>query len=268
MLVDGREQDQISVLDRGLHYGDGFFETVAVVSGKPGLWSLHEQRMRDSAKRLKLQIANASDFLADLHRLAGSDSCVIKFIVTRGAGGRGYRVPQQHQSTRIAIRYDWPDYPGEYSSNGIEAIVCKTRLCHNPALAGIKHLNRLENVIARSEWTNQDIPEGIMLDQEDNIVEGTMTNIFIEKNGDTLLTPKLNRCGVAGIQRSNLILLAKAIGIDVVASDISVESITDNVQLFVCNSLIGIWPIRKIGNRNFRIGKLTLTLQDKLAQQP
>ncbi|TNF98329.1 MAG: aminodeoxychorismate lyase [Gammaproteobacteria bacterium] len=267
MLVNGQKQDQVSVLDRGLHYGDGVFETIGIVSGKPKLWSLHDQRLRHSGQRLNLHIEPEQAFLSDIERLAKSDTCVIKFIVTRGEGGRGYRPLQDHRSTRIAIRYGSPDYPPEYSANGVDVTVCNTRLCHNNAMAGIKHLNRLENVLARSEWDDLNIAEGLMLDHDGKIIEGTMSNIFIEKKDGILLTPKLDQCGVAGVQRENVIMIANQMGIETLVDDIRLEDISEKDHLFLCNSLIGIWPVRKLDGRVFEVGKLTRRFQQMLTDQ-
>ena len=120
------------------------------------------------------------------------------------------------------------------------------RYAHNSVLAGIKHLNRLEQVLARSEWTDSSIAEGVVLDHEENVIEGTMSNVFYIK-GKTLYTPELSACGVDGIIRRKVITLATELHLEICINKISLKSLMDADEIFMCNSVIGVWPIKMLG---------------------
>ncbi len=267
-LINGISTACIDVHDRGLHYGDGVFETFAVCNGMPALWDLHMQRLLLGCQRLNFPAFD----LALLHSEAlslcrGVTQGVLKIIITRGVGGRGYRPPPSavptalaHPcaaagATRMLALYPWPEYPAAFWSEGVAVRVCATRLGCNPALAGIKHLNRLEQVIARSEWEDVRVPEGLMLDTQGNVIEGTMTNLFVVRNGQ-LLTPDVSQCGVAGVMRHWILTCARAAGIPWAITALTLDTVVSADEVFLCNSVIGIWPVRDIHNIN-DIGHIT-----------
>ncbi len=253
ILVNGVETEQISVTDRGLQYGDGLFETIAVVDGKPEFWGRHMARLQRGAEKLSIPLPPEELLLAEAEQIVGSDDSshsVLKITITRGSGGRGYRPPESPTPTRILALSPWPEYPAGYYRTGARLHICKTRLGNNPSLAGIKHLNRLEQVIARDEWSDLEIAEGLMLDGENNLIEGTMSNIFFVK-GDELITPELTKCGVAGVMRELLIDRLQGEEIPVTIRPISLGELDAFDEAFCSNSLIHIWPIRQIGDRGF-----------------
>jgi 4-amino-4-deoxychorismate lyase len=141
--------------------------------------------------------------------------------------------------------------------------VCETRMGHNPALAGIKHLNRLEQILARQEWNDPHIMEGLLLDSNDHIIEGTMSNIFMVK-GAVLKTPDLQLCGVAGITRAIILELASQQSIKTQIDQIELDELLQADELFLCNSLIGLWPVISLESNTFRKGRLTSRLQTLL----
>ena len=270
ILVNGKHGDLLSVTDRGLAYGDGLFETIAVHGGKPQLLDLHWQRLAQGCDRLRIPMPDLSCLQQDLDILladaatSNASGCVIKVIITRGSGGRGYRIPDEIEVTRIAMRMDWP-YGDDTQADGIQCIVCNTRLSPQPALAGVKHLNRLEQVLARSEWTDDKIAEGLMLCNRGNIIEGTMSNVFFVNRDSVLMTPDLSACGIAGVKRENVLRLAKEAGMQVVISDIDQSRLAEFDEVFVTNSLIGIWPVTAIDEMIYDIGPVTRKLQRLLA---
>jgi len=184
---------------------------------------------------------------------------VLKIIITRGPGGRGYRPDETSTATRIVGLLPWPDYPEQYSTEGVSLRFCETRLGVNPALAGIKHLNRLEQILASREWQDTEYAEGLMLDQQGNIVEGTRTNLFMIKDGK-LTTPDLSQCGVAGIMRANILELACRLGLQNEITTINSEQLLQSDEVFVTNSLIGLWPVNRIEQNDYRIGPVTRQL--------
>lgn len=242
-LVNGNNKQQIPAGDRGLHYGDGLFETIAVIEGRPRHWQLHMQRLVQGCERLKLVMPDADLLFDDVTRVTlDMPSAVVKIIITRGSLGRGYRFDEASTDvTRIVSSYDWPDYPKSYYQQGVRLRICDTQISHQSALAGLKHLNRLENVLARNEWQDDSFAEGLMCDTEGHVIEGTMSNLFWIEKG-TLYTPELHLCGVHGIMRSRVIAGAKELGISCHEEKTSVERLQTADEVFVCNSIIGIWP--------------------------
>lgn len=253
-LINGAPGDAVAVTDRGLHYGDGLFETLAVRDGHCEFWDRHMQRLHAGCERLRIPAPDSAQ-LADEARQLVHDSarCVLKIIVTRGSGGRGYRVPDTAQPTRILLRGDWPDHPHAHAEQGVRVRLCTQRLGTNPALAGLKHLNRLEQVLARMEWDDSSIArgiargiaEGLLRDHAGHVIEGTYTNVFMVRHG-RLVTPILDVCGVAGVMRGMVLELATAAGIDCMERAVSLDELYAAEELFLTNSLIGIWPISEL----------------------
>ncbi len=256
MLVNGKEQTTIEIMDRGFQYGDGLFETIEVRQNTPIFLEKHLQRLNTDSQRLYLPPLDLELLRAEISQLCqNAGNAVLKVIITRGSGGRGYRQPDDIQSSRILSLHPFPDYPKNYYTNGLVTRVCKTRLGLNPTLAGMKHLNRLEQVLARAEWNNSDIHEGIMLDFNGRVIEGTMTNLFYAKNGE-LFTASLTLCGIAGILRGWIFEQMRAI-----EHDFFIEDLLDADEIFVCNSIMGICGVQEIENQSFRVGKITTELQ-------
>ena len=265
-LINGQAEDCIKVQDRGFQYGDGLFETIAIINGVAPMWECHMQRLQKSCERLQLDFPGNELLLQEVQKLTDKQNkCVIKIIVTRGSGGRGYRYPETESLTRVISLHPWPDYPATNWQNGVRVTECKTRLAQQPVLAGLKHLNRLEQVIARNEWTEKDIAEGIMFDSNNNLVEGTYSNIFLIKNNQ-LYTPDLSACGVSGVMREYIINLAEELEINLNICQLSKEDLMSADELFICNSLIGIWPVKQVNNSSFSIGPLTKQLLEKIQQ--
>jgi len=189
---------------------------------------------------------------------------VVKLIVTRGSGGRGYQLPDEINPTRILSLHPKPDYPKSNSSRGIKLHLCETRLGLNPHLAGVKHLNRLEQVLARNEWQEESIAEGLMLDMQGQPVEGTMTNIFWLQDG-RLCTPSLQHCGVEGIMRSQILRVAESIDLPVAIKDYAIDDILNSEAPFVCNSVLGIWPVMQFLSQQWSPHPMIKILQEKTA---
>ncbi len=263
-LVNGAAADTVAVTDRGLLYGDGVFETLAVIDGAPQLWTRHIARLQEGCARLGIAPVDAALFAGEAQQLCrNAERAVLKIIVTRGSGGRGYRPDASSRPTRILQRFPWPDYPHGCATEGVAVRLCRLRMGHNPQLAGIKHLNRLEQVLARGEWDDPDIREGLLQDQQGRLIEGTMSNVCLVQDR-RLLMPELARCGVAGVIRALLLELAEAQGIATAVRDIEVSELATADEVLLCNSLIGIWPVTRIDARLYPAGKLTRQLQGLL----
>ena len=264
-LVNGSDTGCVDTADRGLAYGDGVFETIAVDATGPRYWNRHMARLQSGCHRLGIAAVDETVLRKEcdnlLERVPKDRDYVLKIIVTRGVGGRGYRPDTSATPTRILQLHDWPELPS--GSNGIRATLCSLRLGNNPQLAGIKHLNRLEQVLARAEWSDPDIREGLMLDQRGRVIEGTMSNLFLVKNS-VLHTPDLTRCGVAGIMRNIVLEIAQKQDYAPRVSDITLNEVFMADELFVCNSLIGIWPVTGLDSNRYPVGPVTTALQKYL----
>ena len=258
--INGVEQPDIAVADRGLQYGDGLFETLAVFDGQCPRFQDHYQRLSAGCDRLGLPQPDETLLLQEVAKAAqGKNKAVIKLIVTSGAGGRGYSRPAKLQTTRIVMLHDWPEYPQTNWQEGIALRLCQTRLGCNPTLAGIKHLNRLEQVLARNEWQGNEDAEGLMLDMNGNVIEATMSNVYLVRD-NTLYTPKTDNCGVAGVMRRWILANAPNLNIKVVETAISIEDIKQADEVILSNSLIGLWPVKAFETCQFQAGPVYWSL--------
>ena len=255
-------------MDRGLHYGDGLFETIACIDGKLQFWHEHLERMRSGALRLGIETAAIDHFENDVLSLLEKNNishCVIKLVLTRGESDRGYRSASPQKTTRIVFISDLPQFSESYNTQGIKARFCQQPVSKNSALAGIKHLNRLDNVLARNEWRDE-YQEGLMLDESGHVVEGTMSNVFAVKNNQ-LLTPSLNSSGVDGIIRGQILAIARELDVETQILEIKKSDMESMDEIFVCNSLIGIWPVSVLDNKTYEVGVLTSNLAQALQQR-
>ena len=268
ILINGQAESSIAVTDRGLQYGDGLFETLAVIDGQFPLWERHMRRLKSGCEKLSLNcpdeellLKEATALVCDISR--NKIKSVLKIIISRGIGERGYFY-SDNSPTRIMICSAWPEYPLENWQKGIRIHVCSTRLAQQPALAGIKHLNRLEQVIARNEWQDKAMDEGIMLDQDDDVIEGTFSNLFLVNNG-CLQTPDLSLSGVAGVMRDYIMEQAENLDIKTETKKIKLDDVLGADEVFVCNSLIGIWPVVNIQGHSLKVGDITRSLQKQIS---
>lgn len=256
-LINGQPGTQVSIEDRGLLYGDGLFETIAVHNGQPTLWDRHMQRLMLGCARLAIPAPSLNLLYKEaLDVIGGTQQAVLKVIITRGSAGRGYRASLTGPATRILSLHPWPNYPEHFRQQGVVVRICSTRLACNPLLAGLKHLNRLEQVLARGEWDDASIAEGLMLDTAGHVIEGTLSNIFAVRN-DVLITPDLLASGVAGIMRGLILEQLPVLSITSRVVPFYVDELLTMQEIFLCNSLFGIWPVRELAGVSFPVGPLT-----------
>jgi 4-amino-4-deoxychorismate lyase len=258
--VDGQPADALSLKDRGLAYGDGLFETIAVRGGQPLLLDRHLARLVDGCSRLAIA-TNHELIRSELLAYAGAlNEGVLKFIITRGDSLRGYAPDPSAQARRILQGNPPAVYPAVHGEQGVRLFPCATRLSRQPLLAGLKHLNRLEQVIARAEWQDTEHAEGLMLDLAGRVIEGVFSNLFLIRDG-VLITADLKRCGVAGVMRAELLFQAESLGIPTQITDISLDQLQWADEVFVCNSVYGVWPVRAYAALSWSVGPLTRKLQ-------
>jgi len=249
VYVNGQRSDHISVYDRAFQYGDGLFETIAVVNGKPALLDLHLQRLRSGLSRLSFPELPMQPLVDDIQdKCQKFDSAALKLVVTRGESRRGY-LPSATPKINVLLAFS--------EKNNYESIVpaialcfCNTQLGINPLLAGIKHLNRLEQVLAKKESHERGYKDGLVSDLDGNIIEATSANLFLWKDSK-LITPDLERCGINGVVRQLVFNIAEQMDIPVVIGNISKADCNNADALFISNSLNGIIPVKKLEDTSF-----------------
>jgi 4-amino-4-deoxychorismate lyase len=259
-LVNGVDAGAIAADDRGLQYGDGLFETMAAREGRIRAFPLHMARLDAGCARLGIPMPPA-DLIEDecLQVLEDLGTGVVKLIVTRGSGPRGYRPPHEPTVTRVVMA-GAPRAALE-AGEGIAVCVCETRLSRNERLAGIKHLNRLEQVLACAEWDDAGIAEGLMLATDDRVIGATAANIFLVRHG-RLYTPDIRDCGVAGVMRQQVLTLAKALEIGVEVGDFGLPELRAADEIFLTNALTGIRPVTEVKEEgSWPLGELTQRLR-------
>jgi len=257
-MINGVLTDQLTVADRGFQYGDGVFETLLADNGKLQYWVEHMRRLAKGCQRLQIPVPDASLLQREVNQLLDSTLTrqVIKIVITRGSGQRGYQTPNPVRPTRVLMRTDAPHVPVNYLAEGVRLNVCQARLANNPVLAGIKHLNRLEQILARAEWNDPDITDGIMLNTSQHVIETTAANLFwVTQN--QLFTPDLSQCGVEGIVRQQIIELAKVLQIPCTIGQFTIEEMMIADEIFITNCVRRIWPVRQIEQRTWSVGKHT-----------
>lgn len=169
-------------------------------------------------------------------------------MLTRGSGGRGYRAPDPASPRGMLYTTPWPEFPPDAAARGVAVRTCALRLAEQPVLAGIKHLNRLEQVLARREWDDPGIHEGLLLDTAGRVIEGISANLLLFRDG-VMVTPALDRCGVAGVVRGLALEIAPRLGLRVEVRDVAATELPDFSSMALTNSLIGVWPIATLDGR-------------------
>lgn len=265
LLVNGVEcanpASAIAAGDRGLSYGDGLFETMSLQRGKVRFLESHLARLSLGCERLGIRNTDERALRAEIAQISASiDAGVLKIVVTRGAGTRGYRASAGSSPTRIVSLHE-PASAGNFS---IRVRWCETRLSRNPVLAGIKHLNRLEQVLAQNEWSDAAIEEGFMLDGEGELVSATAANVFVVRDRE-LVTSDLRYCGVRGVMRGEVIRLANQLGVSVHEEPLWPEDLDTASEVFVTNAIRGIRAVATLDHYAWPPGPVTQALSSALA---
>jgi 4-amino-4-deoxychorismate lyase len=248
-LLNGSTDEGLSILDRAFAYGDGIFRTLLVRNGKPIKWNLHYAKLQDDCERLKIICPDEALILKEVRCLFKSDgNGVLKIIVSRGESARGYAVPANIKANRVVIKLPEPIYPVTNVDEGVKLFLCHIRLSKQPLLAGVKHLNRLENVMARMEFNDPDFADGLILDEDGFVIEGTMSNVFA-RFGNTLLTPDLSQSGVAGVTRQRILTMSDSLGVEVKVKAFTLDALLDADEVIICNTLFGAWQVRSLSNK-------------------
>lgn len=240
-LGAGESEISLNSNNRGLAYGDGLFETMRYVDREIPLWAHHKERLLHSLKRLQIKLKEPL-LEAELNKVIAASpkkgTRLIKLIVTRGDSDRGYMADPKARAHLIWQILEAPPCYQRTLSIGL----CETRLADQPLLAGMKHLNRLEQVLARLEWGDE-WDDALMCDYQGQLIETVSANLFVLK-GTTLLTPGLEKCGVAGVMRSYLIeRIFPKYDLQVEECDLGTEDLQQADGLWLCNSVRGLGEV-------------------------
>jgi len=248
-LVDGVPGESIGSTDRGLHYGDGLFETISCHDGRARWLSLHLERLRHGCERLRLPFHDYRVLEQEIAALAdGQQRCLVKAIITRGlATRRGYGPAGDERPTRIVSRHPWPQTP-QRATPGFRVGISGVRLGTNPALAGLKHLNRLEQVLAQIALAEDGLDEVLMMSSADRVIGGSMSNVFFADQSG-LFTPLLTDCGVAGVMRRLVLQTAGKLGIQVHERAVACAELNVVRAAFVTNVRWGLQPVDALAGR-------------------
>ncbi len=249
-LVNGKPESQISIYNRGFRYGDGLFETMAVKNKLPEMWDSHYQRLKLGCARLKIDNIPESDtLLSELRSICPKEGKYIaRITITRQATGRAYRVHETLSPLRLVSLFPWPKL--DDTSAGIRLQSCEHKLASSSILAGLKHLNRLDQVLASLEIDYDNYDEGIVSDFSEQIISGTMSNLFCVSAG-VLQTPNLEQGGIEGTMRALVLQTANLIGIESAIKSINIDELRNAEEVFMTNSLWSIKPVRQLNEIKF-----------------
>jgi len=268
VLVNGVRDASISARDRGLHFGDGLFETLACLKGRPRFLALHLERLAYGCERLQITPPDPDELYAEVRDMARAtaERGIVKIIVTGGeAIARGYARSGHERATRITLRYPWPHEDPVRLHDGVMVRTLTARLGENPRLAGLKHCNRLEQILARAELsTDTSLAEGLMFSSSGNLTCATASNVFLVRESG-LLTPRIDLCGVAGVMRRVILREARQVGIPTRECELRAQDLQTADEVFLTNARIGIWPVRWLDGRALTPGPVTRHLQSVMA---
>ena len=252
--VNGKLVNGIAPTNRGFAYGDGVFRTMRLLQGELQDWPLHYQTLVADCSKIQIVCPSAELLMQEFKYFMASANeeetqfSIIKIIITRGDGARGYAPPAICEPTRVFVQSPLPVYPPEIYHEGVALYTCQTRLAHQPLLAGIKHLNRLENVLARAELKDPRFFDGLLRDYENHVIEAVSSNLFIRKGG-LVMTPALDQCGVSGVMRQKILDWYKTQGQQVVVTSLLIENLLEAEAVVIANSVYGVLQVSQIDDQ-------------------
>lgn len=260
--IDGVPGTMLPADDRGLNYGDGLFETLAVRMGVARFLEAHLARLASGCVRLGIRFDAMDELRAEISSAVklAPPRAILKIIVTRGSAIRRGYAPQGHESARRILSL-WPDALLPTSiAEGVALHRAASTLSDNPALAGIKHLSRLENVMAAAEAAAAGAFESLLFDGSGHVISGAMSNLFIAREG-RVLTPRLDRCGVAGVMRGVVLRECAALKIPAGDGRVTLDALLEADEAFITNARLGVVPVLRVGEHSFHMTTLARRLR-------
>ena len=260
-LIDGDFSKNINPFDRGLSYGDGVFRTFLVVNGQPINWDMHYKKLKDDATTLKIKVPLKKNLLNDIKRLFSTNKIYIgKIIITRGASDRGYKYNKNIKSTRIVLRIEYEKINKRFYLGGVRLKICDTRVTHHDIYGGAKHLNRIDNVLAKAEL-NSTVFDGLMLDVNGYINECVSSNIFA-RYGKVIVSPKQNNAGVSGVCKQIIVKNIKSLGFKFKYKDIKPAKLKKADEVIITNSVFGALYVNQIEEKKWKNDLFTSLIRD------
>jgi len=254
-LINGKKSSGLNPFDRGLAFGDGVFRTMKIQNGVPKFWKFHYEILSHDANSIQIDIPSSRILLNDIKKLFFEPGNFVgKFIITRGVSGRGYQFKNNIKCTRVLLKNKFTPVKKEMVKTGVCLQVCKQKISENSTLSGIKHLNRLENVLAKTELEEENF-DGILLDSHGHVNE-CISSTIIMRVGDTLYVPNQSGAGVSGVTKKIIIDNAAFMGYKVKIKNILLDDLIKSDEVVITNSIIGAIPIRKINNKKWKLFKL------------
>lgn len=244
-LINGTEQQYLAVNDRATQFGDGCFTTARIIDGQIQFASAHLRRLQLACERLFIPFTDWQLLAQEMASLSqGRKDGVVKAIITRGAGGRGYSAANCVTPTRIVSVAAKPAHYARWQQEGVTLALSEIRLGRNPALAGIKHLNRLEQVLIRAGLEQTTADEALVLDSDGWVIECCAANIFW-RQGNNVYTPRLDQAGVDGIMRQYCLRQLASSSFDVVEVNARQDALEQADEVIICNALMPVVPVRQ-----------------------
>lgn len=253
MIVNGQSQTFLKLSDRSIHYGDGCFTTISVTNGQAELWDKHLHRLKNACERLYIPFTAWQRLQIDVESLiVDKPNAVLKIIISRGEGGRGYGTQNVSSPNCIISLHDKPNHYDTWRQEGISVTVSPITLGKQSLLAGIKHLNRLEQVLIKQSLQQTDYVDALVCDTDNMLVETSIGNLFW-RQGPVWYTPELIYAGVEGVMRNHVIDKIREFSqlkepIQEVRA--TIHSLTKADEAFVCNSLLKVVPITSVTNNS------------------
>ena len=244
-LINGVEQDVLAANDRAIQFGDGCFTTSQIIDGQIAFFNAHLGRLQDTCEKLLIPFSEWETLAAEMQELAKPHrEGVLKVVITRGSGGRGYSASGCIQPTRMMSVSSFPAHYARWREEGITLALSPIRLGRNPSLAGLKHLNRLEQVLIRTHLEQTDADEALVLDSDGWLTECCAANLFWRQGRD-VFTPRLDYAGVNGIMRQRCIAQLAPSTFRVVEVTARPETLREADEVLICNALMPLVPVRR-----------------------
>jgi aminodeoxychorismate lyase len=263
VLINGAKQSKTTVFNRNTQFGDGLFETCVVESKNILFWSYHLARLDKGCEKLGIGKVDESFWLSDIRKalsISKLNNCVVKIILSRGESLRGYGFVDDIKPVRIVIVSEMPKAAPRQN---LTLDFCESGYASNPKLAGIKHCNRLEQILSRADLK---CDEGIMLNESDNVISVTQGNIF-SIYANTLHTPRLDKCGIEGTRRAIILEIASELGMQINVGPLSVNELMESDEVFISNSVMEIQSITQIGDMSFASNGVTGSIRSAFEEK-
>jgi len=265
-LINGIPQETLPASDRAIQFGDGCFTTARIAAGQVCLLNAHLQRLQMACEKLLIPFVAWAELQREMVELArGNERGVLKVIISRGSGGRGYSAANCLHPARILSVSGYPAHYDGWRREGITLELSPMRLGRNPHLAGVKHLNRLEQVLIRTHLEQTDADEALVLDSEGFVTECCAANLFW-RNGKDIFTPRLNQAGVNGLMRQFCLQQLAHSGYRVVEVHAREAVLAEADEMVVCNALMPVVPVRQYGSQRFSSRELYAFLAPQCEQ--